>query len=267
MKSLIAAFVMLMSLSAHAQIDWGKFEKEIIAFVQQPKFVEKVLDNYGVAGVTRIVFREHLNEIYKNETVISYIVEEMRMMGIDKIDAKNTFEFGKKFGSELFLSLAMKGMARLSPDEQRVFLNFMFRWMSVASIEDCKWMMTEGATSSAIDSGKIEIKYYTRLSKEELRAYLRFLRKSIVAEINDFPLPKTLNQNQIKIADTAFENELDRLIKIGQVRIEVLQAMNDMNNSSAKDVCDAGKFIFSIVVNMRGFAGDLMVTKMILSMQ
>ena len=87
------------------------------------------------------------------------------------------------------------------------------------------------------------------------------------AELNNFPSAKNLNQNQIKIADDAFQLILERKIKQESVRVETLKAMSDMNNSSAKDVCDSGKLIFSSVLDMKGFAGDLMTTKFILSIQ
>ena len=87
------------------------------------------------------------------------------------------------------------------------------------------------------------------------------------AELNNFPFARSINQDQAKIADDAFQVILERKIKRESVQIETLKAMSDMNNSPAKDVCDAGKLIFSSVLDMKGFAGELMTTKFILSIQ
>jgi len=158
-------------------------------------------------------------------------------------------------------------MTRLPPDEQRAFLSFMNTWLHHASVDDCKWMMAVGASSSASEAAKIEMKYYGKFKQEELRSYFRFLRKAMFAELNNFPSARNINQDQAKIADDAFQVIFERKIKQQSVRVETLKAMSDMSNSAAKDVCDAGKLILSSVLDLKGFAGDLMTTKFILSIQ
>ena len=235
--------------------------------MQTQEFVNYALSSHTLAAMPKEVIREHLVEVYKSRDVSKFIVKELRQAGLDKLEEQDMKIYARKFGAELFLSLAMKGMARLSPEDMRVFLSFMNTWLHHASVEDCKWMMAIGATSSASEAAKIEMKYYGKFKQEELRSYFRFLRKAMFAELNNFPSARNLNQDQIKIADDAFQLILERKIKQESVRIETLKAMSDMNNSSAKDVCDSGKLIFSSVLDMKGFAGDLMTTKFILSIQ
>jgi len=250
MKSIVFFILVISSFSIHAQEVWAKVEEDLYKKMQTQEFVNYALSSYNLAAMPKEVMREHIVEVYKSRDVSKFIVKEMRQAGIDKLEEQ-----------------AMKGMARLSPEDMRVFLSFMNTWLHHASVEDCKWMMAVGATSSASEAAKIEMKYYGKFKQEELRSYFRFLRKAMFAELNNFPSARNLNQNQIKIADDAFQLILERKIKQESVRVETLKAMSDMNNSSAKDVCDSGKLIFSSVLDMKGFAGDLMTTKFILSIQ
>ncbi len=272
MKKLLAILSLALLLpmgaqSAGSEDTWSKIEDDLFKKMQSPEFVDIALNSYALTGMPKAVIREHIVELYKSRDLSKFLVNEMRQAGLEKLDEKDIKAYARKFGTELFLSLAMKGMARLDPAEQRNFLLFMNTWLNHASAEDCKWLMTDGATASATETSKIEMKYYGKFKQEELRAYFKFLRKSMFAELNNFPLSKKINQDQIKIADDAFQLMLEKKIKQQSVRIETLKAMSDMGNSSAKDVCDAGKLIFSSVLDMKGFTADLMTTKFILSIQ
>ncbi len=267
MRNILALILLFVSISTYAQDIWSKLEDDIFKKMQTPEYVNYALSSYSLTGMPKEVIREHMVEIYKRREISKYIVNEMRQAGLEKLEAKDAEAYGRKFGTELFLSLAMKGMARLDSDDQRNFISFMNTWLNHASAQDCKWMMTDSATASASETGKIESKYYGKFKQEELRSYFRFLRKSMLAELNDFPYPKTINEDQIKIADDALQVVFERKIKQQSVSIETLKAMSDMNNSSAKDVCDAGKLIFSSILDMKGFTANLMVTKFILSIR
>jgi hypothetical protein len=267
MKNIFTLILLFVSIASHAQDFWSKVEDDLFKKMQTPEFVNYALGSYSLTGMPKEVIREHMVELYKSREVSKFLVKEMRQAGLEKLEQQDMEAYGRKFGAELFLSLAMKGMARLDSADQRNFISFMNTWLNHASVQDCKWMMTDGATSSASESGKIELKYYGKFKQEELRSYFRFLRKSMLAEINDFPYPRTINADQIKIADDALQVVFERKFKQQSVRIETLKAMTDMNNASAKDVCDAGKLIFSSILDMKGFTGDLMITKFILSIR
>jgi hypothetical protein len=267
MKLVAILIFAISSLSAQAEDLWSRVEQNLYKRMQTEQFVNYVLDGYSLAGMPKEVLREHLVEVYKSRDVIKILVKEMRQAGLEKLNEQDMEGYGRKFGGELFFSLAMKGMARLPPEDQRFFLSFLNTWLHQASVNDCKWMMTDAQTSSASEAAKIEMKYYEKFRKDELRSYFGFLRRAMFAEINNFPAARSINQDQAKIADDAFRIILERKIKQGSVRAETLRAISDMNNSSAKDVCDAGKLIYSTVLDMKGFVGALMTTKVILSMQ
>ena len=247
------------------QTDWKKVQDELTTKVRSPNFVIKVLDENKLVGMPRRVFQEHLTELYKNDDVLTYLVNEMRSAGFEK--SKNVSEDGRKFGSELFLSLAMKGLSRLSTSEQRAFLSFLNQFMNYASPEDCKYLLVNGSSTTALEGADIEIKYYNKFKEEGLRYYFYTMRQAIYAEVRDYPSAKVLNKNQIKIADDALSIEFENKFKENKIPKSVLLAFLDMNASAPKDVCEVGKISINAILDLKGFAGDLAVAKLISSIK
>jgi hypothetical protein len=242
-------------------------ELEVAKSIRTPAFVERVLDGYRLTGMPRQVVKEHIQELYKSNEVIEMLVKEMLNAGAEKWDNEKQFEYGKKFGAELFLSYAMKGMPRLTIEEQKTFVKFILNWLYVASDEDCKKLLVSGGSTSSLDDANIEMKYYHRMEKEELRNYFLTIRKSVLAELRGYPSQKKINQQQSKIADDAFENELRKRVEAGLIDDKTLIAMADMPSASPKLACSAGKQIFTTMLNMKGFSGELFIIKFANSLQ
>lgn len=254
--------------NAHAT-DWSAVEADLKKVVASPEFVEAVLDRYKFQGATRAAMRTHLSDLYRSDEVVKALVSEMRNLGFDtkaELYGDSPLKFGQKFGAELFQSWAMKGMARLSSSDQRNFYRYILRWMTVATPADCKQMITSEG-KSALDDGRLEMKYFSRLSEGELEAYLALMRKSIFAELRDFPTSKSLNGNQLQIADKSFEAKFEEMIRNEHTSADVLMAIADMETAQAQVACEAGKLIFRTLLSMKGTAADWMVLKMVLSAQ
>jgi hypothetical protein len=268
MKKIIGylAFLFLIS-TASADTKTTAIELEVAKLVRTPAYVEKVLDSYGLVGMPRQVFREHFQEVYKSNEVISMLVKEMLNAGFEKWDKDKGSDYAKNFGAELFLNYAMKGMPRLTFEEQKAFIKFLLNWMQIASDDDCKKLLVTGGKTSTIDDANLEMKYYFRMEKEELRRYFSILRKSLIAEITDYPHAKNLNQQQAKIADDAFENEILKRVENGLIDEKTLNAMTDMSSASPKLACAAGRQIFSTILSMKGLGGELFLTKFVNSLQ
>lgn len=272
MRPLLAALftVLMLGLAAPAPAaDWPAVEAKLKRAVASPAFVDAVLDHYRLQGTTRAAMRTHLSALYRSDEVIKALVAEMRHAGIDKDDDVlngNALQVGRRFGAELFQSWAIKGLARLPAADQRQFYAFILKWMNVASADDCKRLMFSDE-QSALDNGRLEMKYYPRMAQGELETYFALLRKAVLAELRDFPSAKTLNREQLEIADKAFEARLEELIRRNDLPVETLLAMAEPSKADAPAACDAGKLIFRTLLDMKGFAGDLMVLKMVLAAQ
>jgi hypothetical protein len=253
--------------STFANTNAKTLELEIAKVVRAPLFVESVLDQYGLHGMPRQVIKEHFLEIYKNNEVIEMIVKELLNAGAEKWDKKTQFEYGRKFGAELFLTYALKGMRRLDYQDQRSYIKLMLNWMEVASDIDCKKLIVEGGKTSASEDSNLEMKYYHLIEKEILRNYFLILRKSILAEIRDFPSVRNINQQQALIAESAYESRLLSRVESGLVDYKMLEAMIDLPNADPKLACSAGKQIFATILSLDGFVGDLFLLKFINSLQ
>lgn len=242
-------------------------ELEVAKSIRTPAFVERVLDGYALTGMPRQILKEHIQELYKSNEVVEMLVKEMVNAGAEKWDKDKQSEYGKRFGAELFLSYAMKGMPRLTFEEQKTFVKFILNWLYVASDDDCKKLLISGGTTSSLDDANIEMKYYHRMEREELRNYFATIRKSVLAELRGYPSAKNINQQQSKIADDAFENELKKRVDAGLIDDKTLVAMADMTTASPKLACNAGKQILNTMLGMKGFGGELFLTKFVNSLQ
>jgi hypothetical protein len=225
------------------------------------------LDGYKLTGMPRQVLREHVQEIYKNNEFISLIVKEAKNSGIDQLDKSKQGDFGKNFGAEIALIYTFKGLSRLSIEEQRTFVKFLVNWMKVATDEDCKKLLVTGGQTSSLQDASLEMKYYFRMEREDLRSYFAIIRNAIAAELNNFPNAKSLNQQQVKIADNALENEFRKKIESGLIDYKTITAMTDLPGATPSMACEAGRQIFSTILGMRGLTGEMALTKFILSMQ
>jgi hypothetical protein len=265
---IFAIFVCLFAFGvAFADTKTRAIELEVAKSIRTPAFVERALDGYGLTGMPRQVLREHMQELYKSNEVIEMLVKEMLNAGVEKWDKEKQSEYGKKFGAELFISYAMKGMPRLTFEEQKTIVKFMLNWLYVASDDDCKKLLVSGGTTSSLDDANIEMKYYHRMEREELRNYFAIIRKSVLAELRGYPSAKNINQQQSKIADDTFENELIKRFEAGLIDDKTLSAMADMPNASPKLACSAGKQMFTTMLSMKGFGGELFLTKFANSLQ
>lgn len=246
--------------------DWVSVEKNIKKKFNSPAFVEQVLDQYGFRGAVRMTMAQHLREMYGSDLVIKALVEEIKNLGFGGSDNSTDFsEFNfRQFGSEVFQAWSLKGLARLPADDQRQFYRLLVRLMSVMTPADCKLLlMSDGKSASEV--GQTEIKYYSKLSKTEFENYLALLRKSMYAELRDFPATKTLNQTQLETADKAFQSKFEEIVREDDIDLGTIQAITDLANAKPREACEGGKLVINTVLRMKGLPSEWMLLKMIQS--
>lgn len=270
LASVLSAFMFCLGLCGEASAtDWQTIESRLKEVVSSPEFVEAALDQYKFQGPSRAAMRTHFVELYRSDEVVKALVTEMRNLGIDnhaELYGDNPVKFGRKLGAELMQSWAIKGIARLPASDHRNFYRYLLRWMTIATPEDCKQVMF-AQDKSAMDSGRLEMKYFARMSQAELEAYLALMRKAIFAELRDFPSTRSLNGEQLQIADKAFQAKFEDALKNDKASLDVLMAMTDPENAPPQAACSAGKLILRTMLDMKGHAGEWMMLKMVLSSQ
>jgi len=249
MKKVIFLICMLLSSLASAQdISRDEMISYMKKIVRNKDFVEKTLASYKVEG-------------YVDEMINSRMLSEENLNSIgNNIDAR-------KFGAELSLNLMLKGMARLDVKDMRSFIKYVEVLLNSMNYKQCKKYLVDGSSMTATENVDIEVKAYKYFTKQELENYFSVSRKALFAELRSFPLVKTINADEKKMADKAFENELVELAKQNKVPIELFDAMIDMENATDKNACEAGRIILNTIVNLKGFTGDLMIKSYIISIQ
>lgn len=265
-KILTLLAVSIFTLQSVAQTNWQELEHYLQRLYQDPAFVERTLDSYRLTGHSREVLREHFIEVFKNPEITEAIIAELKEMRFDRnASPEQLREAGRQFGSEYFLSKALSGMNRLSIADQRAFILYLIKWMNHASAVDCKKLLV-GTAQSGLEEQSLEMKYHNSFTKAELQQYFGIVRRAMLAEIRNFPLSRTFNREQIRMADQLLESKLEENMMAQSRNVGLMAAIDDMEQALPKDACDAGKLILATVYDLRGFVGDLAVNKFIASM-
>ena len=271
MKKVIFLICMLLySLASAQDISRDEMISYMKKIVRNKDFVEKTLASYKVEGYVKETLRNHFTEVYKSDEFIIRIVDEMinsRMLSEENLNSIGNNIDARKFGAELSLNLMLKGMARLDVKDMRSFIKYVEVLLNSMNYKQCKKYLVDGSSMTATENVDIEVKAYKYFTKQELENYFSVSRKALFAELRSFPLVKTINADEQKMADKAFENELVELAKQNKVPIELFDAMIDMENATDKNACEAGRIILNTIVNLKGFTGDLMIKSYIISIQ
>lgn len=251
-----------------AETDWRAVELKLGQIVKQPEFVERVIKLNGVPPSREALVREHLRSLYDEPIVLSSIVKELASLSQNGMKGgKSGFDFGRKLGAEWMFSTSIKGLLRLSPEEQRAFISYMKTLLEVSTPAQCAWLVAKAGTITAIEGAQLEYKLMPLINETTVRVYLFLLRKAALAELNDYPLPRTLNKDQLSIADAALQQALANAIKRGRLSLETLEAMDNPLTAEPTTICDAGVNIYEAVLQSRGMAGDFLVLKIITQLQ
>ena len=149
-------------------------------------------------------------------------------------------------------------------EDQRQFYRFLIKLMSVMTPADCRLLLLSDG-KSASEVGQIEIKYYSKLSIIDFENYLALVRKSVLAELRDFPAAKTLNETQLETADKAFQSKFEEMVREGNIRSEIIFAMANFSDAGPEEACEGGKLVINTVLRMKGLPSEWMLLKMIQS--
>ncbi len=271
MKKLVTLILLFFSTVTFAEeVSRDYVLESLKKIVRTPEFIERSVNAYGLTGPAKQVIKNHFIEIYKSDELIIRIVDEMinaRMLENNSKSLQENFAAGRKFGSELVFNLTIKGMSRLEPKDQRVFISFTRLFLDGLTYDQCKNYLVNGGSMTALENSKLEAKVYGVFSQVQLENYFSISRKALFAELRDFPQPKTMNVNEQEIASNAFQKEFLNMLSTTKVSPEVVAAMGDFSAATPKDACDSGKLIFDVLSNMKGFAGDLMIRSFVLNIQ
>lgn len=214
----------------------------------------------------------HYRTIVNDDDVASRVFEEFKASGlIDKaIQAPQSFaDQVPKFASlgyELFESLGVKGLRRLDYAEIRAYMQFVHKIFDLVPANVCKALLV-GDVSGRKDESALFLLIMTKLPDSEVDAYLRLIRKSIFAEVRNFPSVKSITDAQRKLAESALEQTINKNFREHPRSQRLLAAALDLRTANDSDACQVGQLSIRSMLEMKGAVSEWQARLFIESMQ
>lgn len=221
----------------------------LISQRQQADFSMAAAKGAGAKGPLTPLVAEHLAEIFANDEVVVKIAEELEAARVDPAaqpDLARTILFN--FSTQ---SIA-KGFRRLPQKELNDFFKI-FSGALALNLDSCKLILNPSDKSIA------EYEAVFQQGPSTLRSYLSILRKSLIAEIKDYPKEIELTEQQMKVADNALAERLAELLNGDEQLTEKFFSVIDNPDAySESEFCRAMYVVVGSVTEMPGLSGDWM---------
>ena len=207
------------------------------------------------------LYTDYTTDILQNENVINsltnYIYENKSLL-------KNNPNLAAEFGAQWAISNALRGITRLSDEDQRFFLKMGLFQISVLSDADCKKIAVEDLSNTEMQNLEIEaLNIAPKLLVEE---YLRIMKRATYAEINDSPLKRTLNVSENEIAEATFVENYSAAIDKHDDYEKIIEAAINPALSEDYYVCKNMKILFQSLLDAPGITGTLAIRQLISQM-
>lgn len=213
-----------------------------------PGFAEAAARGLGARPNIEQPIADHLRRIYANDAIIERLAVEIDASGIDM--TSNPGPAGTLL-YRLSQQLTYRGLQRLPQRD----VNRFFYYMSEAAARQ------DRSCTAFVDTGRASIGEFEAISQmgiPALREYLELLRRSMFAEVEDYPAIITLDAAQTEIAENAWSERLvEATADWNQDEFDaLLAAMESFDALDAEGQCILTKFMVTEINAMQGISGD-----------
>lgn len=250
--------------SAHAMSEdlRQEFRAAFSGLARDTSQLQQMAGLFDLSAAREDLLVGYLQDIFADADFANRMVDEIALTGLfDDVELSdnNPEQLAMAFslGYEISSTLAISGMAKMSHDDIRYFFILMAGAFDQIAPRHCRTMMQDAAASQS-DIMAAGIAIMQGLSTSDLRAYLNLSRIAIKAELSG-RLPRlSPNDEQMALANKAFENAFQKRIEESQQPDRVLEALLNPNRAQDEDFCSAGAVLFSAMGNMEGLPGQWM---------
>lgn len=188
-----------------------------------------------VAGMVR--------DVMAHEAMQAYVVNVLRPLVTDA----TTREMVTATMAEAMSALQVKGMRRLGTDQQAAFVRFTYDWAGWAPPKVCKAAFT--GQLNTMQSMVLERRYAMTLPSQKFESYIALYKAATMAELDDYPSPRTVNSVQMKAAERAFTQAfLERTASMPAGLLErVIEAPDQV---AAEDACSYFREVLAAVLSL-----------------
>lgn len=217
---------------------------------------------FGLPPEREALLVEYLNDIYSDADFASRMVDEIARTGLfdDVSDLRgqpDAMRMGFSLGYEIASALAISGMGKMNNDDIKQFFVLMTQAFERIAPQHCRAMIQQANTSqqSMMAAG---VAVMQELDLDDLRTYLGLSRLAIRLELSGRLERLAPNDDQMALANRAFEKAFQKEIEASPRPDRVIMALLNENGAQDEDFCDAGSVLFRTMAGMDGLPGQWM---------
>lgn len=162
------------------------------------------------------------------------------------------------------ISTALKGVSRLSDEDQLFFIEMTLLQINMIDDKACALMIVGDSSNEELSS--IGFEAMEPLPGRLIKGYLSTLKSSLLAEVRDYPLERFLSASERQVADTAFEKAYIGGLMAHDESEELITAATDPKLSNPHYICENAKVMFSSILDVEGYTGTLVVRNLLAQM-
>ena len=255
----------LFTVSTFASADTFKSQRSTFLFLKEiysSMDLDDIINTHMMPNsIHHDKYRNYVQAILLNDetlNAISQIVFENKSLLIENPSLAGSL------GSSWAMSTAMKGLTRLSDEDQRFLLELTLLQIKALDTNSCALMLASEISDEEL--APMGFQALESLPSNLVSAYLTTLQQALFAEIRDNPMQRVLSTSEQEIANAAFEKAyIDALIDHIDTD-NLITAATTPKLSSAPYICENGKVLFESILNIPGFTGSLAVRNLISQM-
>lgn len=173
------------------------------------------------------------------------IRETMMMPGLPELLAASMQPFAREGMTAELAQIAaihgimqgqVKGLARMSPQRQLEFVNHTIQMSRSIDADACKRLVL--GQVGAQEQAAMSRRYGATLPLDQFEAFLRLHLDALRAEVAGVPLPRSVTQEQMALAQDAFHERLRELLVARGALQTYMRTFANLAAASPEDACD-----------------------------
>jgi len=209
----------------------------------------------------------YIGEIYTNEKFLQMMAKEIILQGVisdNEQDPETLFQRGVSFGYEFTTQLSVNGLKRLPDERVLSYIKFTRSFFDLIEPRHCRALM--GASTRQQDEIEAGIVALRNMTLSEMKSYFTLNREAVTAELNDWPVPVSLNDYQQETGNRVFEDSFAMALSNTSEAQNIILALTSPENADDVDFCTAGKFVMQIMIDLEGMSGNWFRRSFVLSL-
>lgn len=253
------SFVGLVTFSAvvFAQNDFASSVRaELERAYRNPSTLSLVMHQLNIPQELEPFVREHFEAIGQEDSYLDYISREVALNEayITRSDGSLDTDRIHELTAAVSQDQIAKGVARLSPTDQRAFYSLLVQMMRRMPTSTCGRVAR--AELNAVESQSAELSAMIGLPPARLRLYFSVTRRSLLAEINGVPTPIPLTPSEAAMAESAQSEALSLALERHPRAEFLFEALMQPTIAAPEDVCEVVIMVMDTALSVEGTVGD-----------